>query len=90
MHEKERRGEKGREREMCTFVHLCDWLAGGHEAESRALLKTICFPAESEGCLDSLLTGLVFLDAHKQYDKFEWPFSKVGSNSFGNINLFNS
>lgn len=71
--EKEREREKKareREREKCMCVHLCDWLAGGHEAESRALLKTICFPAESEGRLDSLLTGLVFLDAHKQYDKF--------------------
>lgn len=51
----EREREGGREREtVCMRVHLCGWLAGGHEAESGALLKTICFPAESEGRLDTV------------------------------------
>ena len=49
--EREREGERGI---VCMCVHLCGWLAGGHEAESRALLKTICFPAESEGRLDTV------------------------------------
>lgn len=36
------------------YVYSCGWLAGGHQAERGALLKTICFAAESEGCVDTL------------------------------------
>lgn len=57
MRESKRKRVRKREREskiVCMCVHLCGWLAGGHEAESRALLKTICFPAESEGRLDTV------------------------------------
>lgn len=43
---------EGEQLHMC--IHVAGWLAGGHQAERGALLKTICFAAKSQGCVDTL------------------------------------
>lgn len=51
------------------YVYSCGWLAGGHQAEKGALLKTNCFAAMSGGCVDTpSWLVVVFLNGCRQWN----------------------